>query len=158
LEIDGVRTEEKLVPVVISLKTMRVQPSMKREFLNMVIEGEEIRPGKKTDWDEQAFSQARGVAINYMARVRKQTEKDIRQVNNAVVDSQLAALKATHEAKIAQIKKVLAKVVNPNIRRMKESELANRKADFEVRRAKLQARRAVTVTISSKLAGIMHFE
>ena len=155
LRTDAVRTEERLVPVVVSPKTMRVQPSLSQRFLQITLEGQEVRPGTLVGFDQHQFEQARKVALNYMIHLRSRDQQQASRVNDALVNSRLTSLEQTYEAKSARVRGYLANVDEPRIRRMREAQLRNLKDKFEADKAKLEARRVPAVTFSQKLDGVL---
>ncbi|MFC2023434.1 hypothetical protein ACFLT5_01715 [Chloroflexota bacterium] len=134
---------------------MHIRPQLSDRFLRIVQDCEEAGLGDVSELDRDEFERAKEVAFHHITRIRAQVQRETRSLNNAMIDSRLASIERTFEAKSARVGRYLADAYEPRITRMRQAQLRNLQTRFKDDKAHLEARRSVTTTFSLRLAGLL---
>ena len=155
LRNEGIRIEEKLIPVLISADSHQVVKDASEEFLRIIQTGEGAGPGEMHELSEAEYQSAHDVAVKHMGTFRAEVEEDTRKLNDARVNARRFAILQTFDAKIRRVAESLERVRERRIQRMRSAQLENLKAARRASIEEIESRRDVSVTYTLDISGLV---
>jgi ATP-dependent helicase HepA len=153
LEAHGAEETRRLIPVLIDLRTEKIESGLSEQFLRLVQTSTERPHGIAPIIDSISYNKQKEAAQQHMALRRDSFEQEILKVNDAMINARLTALEQSYMAKKKRVEKALLDATNLSIRRMREGQLRNMEAKYTVKRKEIEAQRRISVSFSLDLEG-----
>ena len=153
LEAHGAEETRRLVPVVIDTRNGDINLELSEQFLRLVQTSAEKPHAMAPVLDQSTYEMQKESAQQYMALRRDNFEKEILQVNDAMINARLTALEQSYLAKHKRVETAFRGATDQRIRRMRDGQLRNMKAKYSGKQKEIDAQRKISVSFSLDLEG-----
>lgn len=142
-----------LVPIVVDPKTRQRVEIVETDLMSALQEAcyDAVIP---VDWP---WHELESTSREYFAEHRDDLQNEMETRNNAIIDTRIAGLRQTSEARVRRWHEALAQVDQPRIQRMRRSQISNEEARLQSQVADLESRRGVDISGNLVLAGYIRF-
>jgi len=157
LKSEGNEANRSMSPIVID-EHGKAEEQLETRLLRILADEANVASSKAPSTHQQAvtlqeWQRYEAIAHDRFVQIRDDFQARLTERNNALTDSRIAALTQTHTAKHDRLERWWREATSPNIRRMREGQIARAKNDLRSRIEQLESRRAVRVGGELELAG-----
>ena len=142
-----------LVPIVIEPETRRRVEAVETDLMSSLQKADydSVIP---VDWN---WPELESISREHFAEHRDVLQNKMEIRNNAVIDTRIAGLRQTSEARVRRWHEALAQVDQPRIQRMRRSQISNEEARLRAQIADLESKRGVDISGNLVLGGYIRF-
>ncbi len=155
LEARGAEQTYRLVPVVVLAENGDVHTALSQKVMRLIQSCSYAPMPPYPSLENDDFDEAERVALLYMTLRRNELETEIKRANSALVNARRTAKQQSFEAKFNRVEEAHNKAKDQRIRRMREVQMRNLRAGFEMSLAEIENLRNISVSFSLVLKGCL---